>query len=99
MRYGHLVVSAFCAWVLWQETLSEPGTVTFHPADGTDTVAECVQAKGKIMAEHLAAYEHSKKVAKVSSDPEIFFMAVYYKDGTTRSTKFRCLPDTIDLRK
>ena len=80
-----------CAWVLWSQTVFMNGTTptSYEPDLSEETKADCEQQKDARMARWRQAYEQVGEA--------IFIAAKGQPPQAVLS--YRCLPDTVDLRK
>ncbi len=95
MRYGHLVMSLLCAWVLWKEQsfLRETTPTTHRIAilgSAYDTLQDCDATLQRYMREALAngnTLANPQVLEWRSTNGKLTIIASYH-----------CLPDTVDPR-
>lgn len=94
-------VSAECAWVLWVDTYQR-GEVERWLESAHPTFALCEQAReAKWQADvslHRSVSKSVGSTVETSRENDGLTMRIYFSNGNIATTKFRCLPDTIDPR-
>jgi hypothetical protein len=90
MRYGHLVMSIFCAWVMWQQeqVISQGRTTSTWEIIGAEEVHEKCRQWTLIAAKNLEG--NLKGRGKLISDTAVAI------DAEMTIYMFKCIPDTID---
>ena len=101
MRYANIIMSLFCAWVLWDQIEKiDVKTPVFLPKywevlDAEDSFPKC-QAR---LAEVKSTEVKAMNVLGVTHDLRAGAgYGVEFKFGGVENHHLRCLPDTVDPR-
>jgi len=95
---------AECAWVLWAAVATpNPKQGEWGPMGSTRTDIDCLKSKVKAAEEAAKAFKGSPRTRNVvvSGADNLSATTVVLgelEDGTFVSTRYLCLPDTIDQR-